>query len=120
VQRTTGMSYDAMDNVVSTTDALGRVTDFTYDALDREAEDAAGRRITLISTSERNGYLRPGVTLREGEVLVPGTGHAETDIVNYANANNLKVIEVGATRPVCSNCFGIISGAAATTVTPLK
>jgi len=70
------------------------------------AEDAAGNRIMLASTSEPNGYLRPGVTLRPGEVLVPGPGgiHAEMDIVRYAQENNLNLVGVGATRPVCTGC----------------
>jgi len=50
-------------------------------------EDANGVRSVLVSTSEPRGYLRPGVSLQEGEKVVVGTGHAEADIVSYANAN---------------------------------
>ena len=35
-------------------------------------EDAAGNRQVLVSTSEPNGYLRPGVSLNDGEILVRG------------------------------------------------
>ncbi len=54
-------------------------------------------------------YLRPGVTLQSGEKVVAGAGHAEADIVSYANANGLKVVSVGATRPVCNSCQDIIT-----------
>jgi filamentous hemagglutinin len=54
-------------------------------------EDTNGVRTIVISTSEEGGYLRPG------EIKVSGTGHAEEDIINYANANGLKVIDIGAT-----------------------
>lgn len=44
------------------------------------AEAAGGGQTTVIGTSEPRGYLRPGVTLNEGEVVAPGRGHAEADI----------------------------------------
>ncbi|MEH2500321.1 hypothetical protein V1294_006800 [Bradyrhizobium sp. AZCC 1678] len=84
------------------------------------AEDANGVRQVLIGTSEPMGYLRPGVTLRPGETLASGLGHAEEDIVNFAQKNGLNLLEVGATRPICSSCASLITGAGATPVTPLK
>jgi RHS repeat-associated protein len=84
------------------------------------AEDANGVRQVLIGTSEPMGYLRPGVTLNPGETLAPGLGHAEEDIVNFAQQNNLNLLEVGATRPICTTCAPIIQQAGATPVTPLK
>ena len=84
------------------------------------AEDANGVKQILIATSEPRGYLRPGVTLKSGEILVKGTGHAEVDIVNYTLQNNLKLLEIGATRPICSQCFSVIDSIDAATVTPLK
>ena len=83
-------------------------------------EDANGVRSVLISTSEPRGYLRPGVSLQEGEKIVVGTGHAEADIVNYANANGLKVVDIGATRPVCVSCQNVIEPTGANVSTPLK
>jgi filamentous hemagglutinin len=83
-------------------------------------EDAQGARSVLISTSEPRGYLRPGVTLQPGETVVVGTGHAEADIVSYANANGLKVIDIGATRPICPSCQNVIGPTGANTATPLK
>ncbi|MCT4938927.1 hypothetical protein LZK35_31310, partial [Pseudomonas aeruginosa] len=83
-------------------------------------EDANGARSVLVSTSEPRGYLRPGVTLQSGEKVIAGTGHAEADIVKYANANGLKVIDIGATRPVCASCQNILEPTGANVSTPLK
>ena len=84
-------------------------------------EDAAGNRQILVSTSEPNGYLRPGVNLNDGEILVRGPrgSHAEADIVRYAEENGLTVVDIGATRPVCSNCQSVIPDDTNIT-TPLK
>jgi hypothetical protein len=75
-------------------------------------EDSVGHRQVLISTSEANGYLRPGVRLNDGEMLVSGPrgSHAEADIIRYAQQNGLNVISIGATRPICSGCQAIIPG----------
>jgi filamentous hemagglutinin len=83
-------------------------------------EDANGVRSVLISTSEPRGYLRRGVTLKPGETMVVGTGHAEADIVAYAKADNLKVIDIGATRLVCPPCQDVIGPTGANISTPLK
>lgn len=83
-------------------------------------EDANGARSVLVGTSEPRGYLRPGVELKSGERVVAGTGHAEADIVNYASANGFKVIDIGATRPVCVNCQIVIEPTGANISTSLK
>jgi len=83
-------------------------------------EDSSGARKILVSTSEPNGYLRPGVTLQPGEVKVPGTGHAEADIVAYAKNNGLKILDIGATRPVCENCHNVLKPTNANISTPIK
>jgi len=84
------------------------------------AEDASGARSVLIGTSEPGGYLRPGVSLLPGEILAPGTGHAEIDVLNYANQNGLRLLEIGATRPVCPGCIEGLQGSGALIVTPFK
>jgi RHS repeat-associated protein len=84
------------------------------------AEDASGAQRVLVGTSEPRGYLRPGVTLAPGEMLASGLGHAEADIVKYAQQNGLRLLEVGATRPICPACAAAIAGAGARAVTPLK
>ncbi len=84
------------------------------------AEDANGARQVLIGTSEPMGYLRPGVTLKPDEILAPGMGHAETDIVDFAAKNQIKLLEVGATRPICPPCASVLEKVGATPVTPLK
>ena len=84
------------------------------------AKDLAGASHVLVGTSEPRGYLRPGVTLAKGETIAPGLGHAEMDIVNYAQQNGLQLLEVGATRPICPTCASAIEGAGARASTPLK
>ena len=85
------------------------------------ALDASGNQISLVGTSEPNGYLRKGVTLKPGEILTKGTQtHAEVDIVNYTKLVKLKLISIGETRPVCQNCTKAILPTGAKIVTPLK
>ena len=83
-------------------------------------EDSNGVRTTVISTSEPRGYLRPGVRINSGEVMVAGTGHAEADIIAYANANGFRVVNIGATRPVCVGCQNTIAPTGANISTPIK
>jgi len=83
-------------------------------------EDASGAQRILVGTSEPGGYLRPGVTLLPGETMAGGAGHAEADIVNFARSNGLRIIDVGATRPICPACATLIEGAGGNAVTPLK
>jgi filamentous hemagglutinin len=84
------------------------------------AEDASGTQYILIGTSEPMGYLRPGVALNAGEILVVGSSHAEADIVNFARQSSLNLLEIGATRPICPACVLLIERAGAKPVTPLK
>ena len=42
------------------------------------------------------------------------------DIVNYANTNGLKVVDVGATIPVSASCQNVIESTGANVSTPLK
>ncbi len=83
-------------------------------------QDASGKQIVVVSTSEPRGYLRPGVTLNQGELVVPGTGHAEADIVNWASQNGYTVLTVGAGRPICPSCAAALTGANAAPATSLK
>jgi filamentous hemagglutinin len=52
--------------------------------------------------------------------MVAGVGHAEADIVAFAKANNLKVVDIGATRPVCGPCQDVIGPTGSNISTPLK
>jgi len=85
-------------------------------------EDAAGNRVVVVATSEPNGYLRPGVREAIGpdEIVVAGTGHAEADIVAWADANGYQVIAVGAGRLHCESCVATIEGAGGTTASPRR
>jgi hypothetical protein len=40
--------------------------------------------------------------------------------VNYAQQNGLRLLEVGATRPICPRCAALIDQAGAVPVTPLQ
>ncbi|MGO9915166.1 MAG: hypothetical protein ACLQIB_10700 [Isosphaeraceae bacterium] len=84
------------------------------------AEDSNGVRHVLVATSEPRSYLRPGVALRPGEIMVGGTAHAEANIVAHAQAKNLLVVEIGATRPVCVPCQDLINPTGAKILTPLQ
>lgn len=70
-------------------------------------EDANGNRVTVVATSEPRGYLRPGVTLNPGEIVIQGTGHAEAGIAKYASENGYRFV-VGAGRPICPSCAAAI------------
>ncbi|WJY63549.1 hypothetical protein CATRI_07340 [Corynebacterium atrinae] len=82
--------------------------------------DSTGKEIRVISTSEPNGYLRPGVELQPGEIKVPGTGHAEADIVRWATDHGYEVVAVGAGRPICGACAGSIVDSGGQTAGQLK
>jgi filamentous hemagglutinin len=82
------------------------------------AEDASGAERILIGTSEPRGYLRPGIDLVQGETLAPGLGHAEADVVSFAQQNGMRLLQVGATRPICSSCASLIEAAGAVPVGP--
>ena len=51
-----GYGYDAVGNLVTVTDALGRVTQYRYDALNRRTDtiDAAGARSTTQYDADGN------------------------------------------------------------------
>ena len=86
--------------------------------------EKSGERVTLVATSESGSgglYLRPGVTLKQNEILVGGSGHAEQRIVEFCKANNMKLLTIGATRPVCTvDCVPSITPTGADIVTPIK
>ncbi|MFB0535685.1 MAG: hypothetical protein ACETWR_11975 [Anaerolineae bacterium] len=85
-------------------------------------EDASGVSRVVIGTSEPHGYLRPGVSaaLKPGEIVVPGLGHAEANIVNWAIQNGQRVIVVAAGRPICPNCVRIIEIAGGIVASPRR
>jgi filamentous hemagglutinin len=83
-------------------------------------QDANGTTRRVVSTSERRGYLRPGVELKPGEELARGNGHAEVNNINYMNANKITPRAFGAGRPICDNCSDAITSAGAVPATELK
>lgn len=83
-------------------------------------EAADGQRTSVVGTSEPHGYLRPGVSLEEGEVVAPGNGHAETDIIDWAEQRERSVLTIGAGRPICAACASEIRRVDAQPATRLK
>jgi hypothetical protein len=90
-------------------------------------EDSNGVRSVLVASSEREIYIRPALRslvtswVEKGEArVVSGAGHAEEKIIADAQANNLKVISIGATRPICSVCASVIQKTGADIATALK
>lgn len=79
-----------------------------------------GDKTTVVGTSEPRGYLRPGVSLEKGEIVAPGNGHAETDIIDWAEHREQRVITIGAGRPICPPCAGEIRRVDAQPATRLK
>lgn len=70
-----------------------------------------GTRFMIVATSEEGVKITPLrgdakalVASWDDAVPIPGAGHAEMDIVNYAKNNDLKLVQIGATRPVCRQC----------------
>lgn len=84
------------------------------------AESEQGLQQMLVATSEPRGYLRPGVVLQSEEGLVPGLGHAERNLVDYAARARLGLLAIGATRPICSACLRTIEPTGAEVCTPVK
>jgi filamentous hemagglutinin len=52
--------------------------------------------------------------------MVAGKGHAEANIITHALANNLRIIDIGATKPICSSCQVLINPTGANISTPLR
>jgi hypothetical protein len=60
------------------------------------------------------------MTLNDGEVMAPGLGHAEQDIIAYAQARDWEMVTVAAGRPICPMCVDDIVGVGATTASALR
>lgn len=67
-------------------------------------------------------FLRRGVVVNQGEILVEdvGDGHAEIKIKNYAEQHHLKIVTIGATRPICGDCESELEPTGTTFATELK
>lgn len=84
------------------------------------AEDAAGKRSFLIGTSERYGYLR-GIEPELGETVIVGPNrHPELDLLEHAEEQGLKIIDIGATRPIGETIAAKIAQSGARVSTPFK
>ncbi|MFI5492374.1 FG-GAP-like repeat-containing protein [Actinoplanes sp. NPDC051859] len=84
-------------------------------------KDAAGKTRKVVGTSEKNGYLRPGVKLKRGEEMAKGTGHAEENVLTHMRENGITPEWVAAGRPICrGRCAPAIEAAGARPASPVK
>ncbi len=95
--------------------ARGRVTMATA-----IGQDDNGGLHTVVGTSEPRGYLRPGVTLKPGEELARGDGHAEVSTIAHMQRHGYAPVTVGAGRPICETCQKAITAVRAVPATPLR
>ena len=84
------------------------------------ATTSDGQPVTLVGSNENR--LRPAqmAALKPGEIAVSGPGHAETTIIDHADANGMTVHAVAASRPICNSCAVELTRAGAVPATPLK
>ncbi len=59
---------------------------------------------TIIGSSEETLRRAQKALLSPGEIAAEGLGHAEETVINTAKGLNKKVAEMGARRPICSDC----------------
>ncbi len=89
-------------------------------------KDGSRQLVSATSEHTRKGeaYVRPEVVEAMGsetkKSFVSGSRHAEQNIVAYAKENDMKVVTVGAGRPVCPECVKSIEGAGGTVASPKK
>ena len=91
-------------------------------------EDSTGERQT-VAASSRGRMSRAqaaraamlGISpLNMPNVSGPG-GHAEVNIINrYAEANNMRVVDIAASRPICCSCNEEINRHGANAASPIK
>ena len=84
------------------------------------ATTSDGQPVTLVASSENSLRPKQLAALKPGEIAVSGPGHAETTIIDHADANGMTVHAVAASRPICNSCAVEIMRASAVPATPLK
>jgi hypothetical protein len=97
------------------------------------AENSEGNRYVLISTTETGGggisYVRPSVRplVQPDEIRVPALSlpdgtqqHAEINILDFAKANDVNLIAVGAGRAYCFECGPALDAAGVLATGPRK
>ena len=96
--------------------------------------DDIKRKLTTIAVANTTGnisivgssgkYMRTEVldSLEENEIIATAhyENHAEEDIILEADLQNLKITEIGASRPVCSDCEDLIKLKNIVTRTPFS
>ena len=82
------------------------------------ARDNQGNLHYIVGSSE-GSYLRAGVSLNPGEILAPGSGHAEENIIREAQQQGWQIITIGAGRDPCPYCADNLFNAGGTPATPI-
>lgn len=107
------------DEIHSALDSIAQRRRTTATAMARVL-NGAGDEIILVASSQNTLAPAQRAMLKSNEMAIRGRGHAEFTIINYAQQNNLKILEVAASRPICSACASVIKNAGAIPVSPLK
>jgi YD repeat-containing protein len=94
--------YDANGRPVALIDGRGATTTFAYDGFGR----------AIVVTDPDGDQKRSGYDAMGNVVWMASYGQA--------GATGLRLLEVGATRPICPACAAAIEGAGARAVAPLK
>ena len=83
---------------------LSEVTQTKTTTAVAEVANEGGDVSFLVASSEKR--LRPAqrAALNSTETVVMGAGHAEVTAMNAAIESGLKVLRVGASRPICTGC----------------
>jgi hypothetical protein len=63
-----------------------------------------GYMIAASSDMHLSPTQRGSLDLSSGEIRASGSGHAEMTVMNYCRNNNLTLVSIAASRPVCGNC----------------
>lgn len=107
------------DEIHSALDPIAQRRRTTATAMAR-VMNSFGDEVILVASSQNGLSPTQRAMLKPNEIAVRGRGHAEVTIINYAQSNNLKVLEVAASRAICSACAFVINNAGAIPVSPLK
>jgi hypothetical protein len=84
------------------------------------ARNKAGEQITLVSTNDT--WKNKSINLKPNELFIYGPRmHAEKRMVDFCKEQNLDILMIGASRPVCTEiCEPAIGSTGADIVTPIK
>jgi filamentous hemagglutinin len=80
--------------------------------------DSNGVTSVMVGSSQNTLSPAQRALLGPGETAVTGAGHAETTVINAAQAQGMQVNAVAASRTICATCQQAIKDAGARAVNP--